>query len=340
MKFRSLLGGLPTLVLAGTTAWMLSTNPLAAPLVERGATDLRLALDSRVARVATPAWFDTALSEAVAAGDADRARMLLSLATELDRPVDRAPAEALIARADAPLAQAAECGACMTDIATCPSVRLLAACAVPFELSPLGDLNALRRAGLAWGAGEDVDRIDAALALLGLGATAAAVASGGSSASVKAGAGLLRTARRMGSVSPALARQFDLPVRWSALPAYLRGTAPLDEVADTARLARIGTLASDMERVRRATSTPEALRLLRLVDTPEEAARLARVAEAAGPRTSRTIAVLGKSRAFRATLRLTRTAAATLVLLWLTVTQIAVLIAARAGNGMWRAALR
>ncbi|TFL19390.1 hypothetical protein [Jannaschia formosa] len=330
------LRALPLLATAAATGWMLSTNPLARPFVDRSTTELALALEARVARVATAEWLQSALDGAVAEGDSERAAMFLSLADELGRPIYRDPAETLVARADSPLAQAAGCGACMADTARCESVRLLAACAVPFELSPLGDLNALRRAGLAWGAGEEVDRVDAGLALLGLGATAAVLASGGSSASVKAGAGLLRMARRMGSLSPALARQLDLPVRWAALPGYLRGTARLEDVTDTARLARIGALAREMEAVRRATSTPEALRLLRHVDGPEDAARLARLAEAAGPRTPQVMAVLGKSRAFRATLRLSRTAAATLALVWLTATQLAILLATRAGALLWR----
>lgn len=125
---------------------MLSTNPFAAPLVERGTTGIRLTLEAQVARIASAEWLQAGLDDAVAKADADRAEMLLALATELDRSVERAAAEALVAKASAPLAQAAACGACMADIANCESLRLVAACAVPFELSPLGDVNALRRA--------------------------------------------------------------------------------------------------------------------------------------------------------------------------------------------------
>lgn len=337
---RPLLRAVPVLATVAATAWALSTNPLAAPHVTRSAEELRLALEARVARVATPEWIAAGLAEAVAEGDADRAEMLLGLAEELGRDVPRAQAEALVARAAAPLARAADCGACMADAAACESAPMLAACAVPFELSPLGDLNALRRAGLAWAAGEAVDRIDASLALVGLGATAAVLASGGSSVAVKAGAGLMRTARRMGSLTPALARRIDLPIRWGAVPSYLRGTARLEDVTDPVRAAAMAVVAREMGAVRRATSTPEALRLLRHVDGPEDAARLARVAEAAGPRTGRTLAVLGKGRAFRATVRLSRAAAGTLALLWLSAVQIAMVLASWAGGALWRAVLR
>ncbi len=293
--------------------------------------DVSLTLERMVRRTASPAWLEAALAEAVAAEDAERAEMLVELAGDLGRDVDTAATRALMAEADGWTASAAGCAACMIDVATCPSVAQLAVCAVPFELSPLGDANALRRAAYAWSVGEEVDRLDAGLALVGLGATAAILVSGGSSATVKAGAGLLRLARRMGSVTPGLARVLEVPVRWGAVPGYVMGRATLAEVTDLARLDRAGAIAADLGRVREATSTAETLRLVRFVETPDDAARLARVAEAAGPRTARTLEVLGKGRAFRATVRLSRAAVGALVLIWLTAVQIAVVLATRLG---------
>lgn len=328
---RRLLRSAPLLVTCGALAWAFSTNPLAVPFTERAARDLALTLDRQVARRASADWIEAELAQAVAAGEAERAEMLLGLADDLGRNVDQSQAEALIAAQSGLLTGAIACGACMVDIRSCPSLAHIAACAAPFEMSPLGDLNALRRAGYAWATDAQIDTLDASLALVGLGATGALLVSGGSSAGIKAGAGLLRMARRMGSLTPGMARMLRLPVRLDALPAYLRGTGNLEDVTDVARLTRLSEVARDMDRVRKATSAPEALRLMRLVDTPEDAARLARVAEAAGPRTTRTVAVLGKSRAFRATVRLSRAAAGTLILLWLTLTQMAVVIGTRIG---------
>ena len=192
---------------------------------------------------------------------------------------------------------------------------------MPFELSPLGDANALRRAGAAWARGEPVDRVEAGLAAVGLGATAAILASGGTSAAVKAGASLLRMARRMGTLPPALLRLARRAVADPAARASLRGVA------------------GDLGRVRAAAGTATALRSLRLVEGTRDAARLARVAEAAGPRTGRTLAVLGRGRAFRATVRLSRAAAGTLALLWLCAAQAGVLMATRLGGAVWRAAV-
>ena len=326
-----LIRALPLAATLAATGWALSSNPLAAPLVERSAADLSLTLERMVRRTATEEWLSAAMAEAVAAEDAERAEMLVGLAEDLGRDVDTVAARALIEEAEGWTATVAGCGTCMLDIATCPSLSQLTFCAVPFELSPAGDLNALRRAAFAWTSGGEVDALDAGLALVGLGATAAILVTGGSSATVKAGTGLLRLARRMGSLTPGLARVLRVPVKWDAVPGYLLGRVPLDRVTDVARLNRVGAVAADLGRVREATSTAETLRLVRLVDTPEDATRLARVAEAAGPRTTRTFATLGKTRAFRATLRLSRTAIGALVLLWLTALQIALILATRAG---------
>ncbi|SFJ38110.1 hypothetical protein [Jannaschia pohangensis] len=313
------LRAFPLVVTMGATAWALSTNPLAAPLVERGKVDLILTLERQVRRAATTEWITAELDQATQAEDLDRAEMLIDLARDLERPVDTRAAEAMIASRSGWTAAAADCAACMVDVGSCPSIRQLAACAVPFELSPLGDANALRRAGIAWWNEEDIDGIDAGLAVVGLGATGAVVMSGGSSLSVKAGAGMLRIARRMGTLTPGLTRLLD--------------------VTDVAKRPVLQAVAADLGAVRAATSAPETLRLMRLVDTPEDAARLARVAEAAGPRTTRTLATLGKARAFRATLRLSRMAAGTLILLWLCLTQVAMVLAVRLGGVVARTLL-
>ena len=314
-------GSSPLLATLSVTLWALSTNPFAAPFVERTEAELSLALERAVRRTASAAWIEKELARAVADADADRAAMLLALADDLGRGVPRAAAEALVASRSGWSARAADCVACMADVAACPSAAALAACAVPFELSPLGDANALRRAGVAWATGAEVDRFEAGLAALGLGATAAVVVTGGTSIGVKAGAGLMRMARRMGTLPPGVAR--------------LARAA----VGDPAARARLRALAADLGRVRAAAGTGDALRLARLADGPEDAARLARVAEAAGPRTGRTVAVLGKSRAFRATVRLGRAAAGTLALLWACALQLGAMLATRAGGAVWRAAL-
>ncbi|CUH28099.1 hypothetical protein JSE7799_00799 [Jannaschia seosinensis] len=310
---------LPLALTLGATVWALSSNPFAAPFVERSQAELTLTLERMVRSRADAEWVAAELDKAVQAEDLDRTAMLVTLARDLDRAVDVSAAKALLEARESWLAAAKTCAACMAETATCPSLTMLGSCAVPFEMSPLGDLNALRRAGTAWWDEEEIDRLDAGLALVGLGATGAVVLSGGSSLTVKAGAGMLRTARRMGSITPGMARLLDMN--------------------DAAARPVLRTVAADLGTVRTATSTAATLRLMRLVDTPEDATRLARVAEAAGPRTPRVMAVLGKSRAFRATVRLSRGAAGALVLIWLTALQAATAFATWLGGRVLRAGI-
>jgi hypothetical protein len=90
----------------------------------------------------------------------------------------------------------ADCGTCAIDIRPADSLGQIAACAIPFELTPFGDLNALRRQSTAWLYGSrDVDEIETGLALVGLAATALVVVSGGGSYAVKGGLSALRAAR-------------------------------------------------------------------------------------------------------------------------------------------------
>ena len=327
----------------GGAWWALSQNPFAAPLAERSVEQTARTVEAAFRRSFTPGWLDGALAAALADGDSARALWLADLAQAEGMPLPPAHAQAVAdirARAESWTAQAADCAACAWDIRDCASLTMMAACALPVELSPLGDVNALRRQAAAALAGETVDGLETGLALVGLGATVLVVATGGSSSVVKAGAAGIRTARRLGSLTPDFARVLDaaadLPVNWGAA---LRA-APLEEITDTAKLARLGSIAADLGRVAARAGPAETLVLLRHVDSAEDAGTLARLADASGPRTLSRMEVLGKSRAFRATLRLTDMAVGTLAAIWAAVLQAGVMLASLAGRLALRPLLR
>lgn len=327
----------------GGAWWALAQNPFAAPVLERTTTDTARTIEAAFHRTFTPGWLDSALAQALATGDDARALWLADLADAEGMPLPPAHAQAVAAlreRADSWAAQAADCAACAWDIRDCASLTMMAACALPVEVSPLGDVNALRRQAVAALAGAEVDGLETGLALVGLGATVLVVATGGSSTVVKAGAAGIRTARRLGSLTPDFARVLDdaadLPVNWGAA---LRA-APLEEITDTAKLARLGSITADLGRVAARAGPAETLVLLRHVDSAEDAATLARLADATGPRTLAHVEVLGKSRAFRATLRLTDMAVGTLAAIWAAVLQAGVMLASLIGRLALRPLLR
>ncbi len=236
-----------------------------------------------------------------------------ALATERGQtlPPDlRAALDAARAEDTGFFANAANCAACAYDPAVCALSNVFL-CHAPIALTPIGDAAAITRAAIDYMAGEDVDRIDVTLAIVGLGATVTVVATGGTSLVAKAGASGLKLARNMGRLSPRLnamlARAATDGVDWIAL----RRAGSVDDIAASLRadaFAPVVRIAADLERVRVATDTTTALHLLPLVDDATDATRLARAAETLGPRVIARAEVLGKARLLRATVRITGTA--------------------------------
>lgn len=338
---RAALTGM-TLATGGATAATLTLNPFAQPLVERGTGEVRVALERAMAREVTAAWLAPRIEAALAEGDRDRLEMLASLANRYGAGL----APEMWARIDAALAppplaeRASDCAACAVEIESCATLSELAACALPFEMTVAGDVNALRRqAQVALGGGE-VDRLEAGLALVGIGATLAVLATGGASYVLKAGATSLRLARRMGALTPGFGRVLgeaaDLPVDWRAV---LRG-GTLAEITDIPKLERLARIAGDVGTIRTNTSAAEALVLLRHVESAEDAARLARLSAAAGPETRATMEVLGKTRAFRALTRVSESFLAALALVTVLAAQLGMLALSLAGRRLFRPVAR
>ncbi|GGL52374.1 hypothetical protein [Wenxinia marina] len=323
---------------------LLTQSPFTAPFVDRTADEARRQLTVALSREVTAEWVAAEMGAALEAGDLDRARLVAGLAERFGRevPPDLAEEYAALEEAETGLwATTRTCARCAADIAECPRLDLLAACGIPVEISPVGDANALRRAGVAWWREEEIDRLDVGLAIVGLGATTLVVASGGSSLTVKAGAGLLRVARRMDTLRPAfvadLSRLSDVGLRPARITPYLLGRAELDEVADMTRVAALGAVAADLGRIVERTSVADAVHLMRHVDGAEDAARVARAADVMGPQTRATFDALGKGRVFRALVRLTDLAIVAAAALYALVLQLALLAAERLGRATLRA---
>ncbi|HBT02612.1 MAG TPA: hypothetical protein DEB47_22815, partial [Citreicella sp.] len=324
-----LLRLLPMVVTLGLMVWALQDNPLARPLVAASDQQIRASLDRALAARLPPERLVLELDEALMTNDLDRIDMLLPLADRVGLTPDPAQAEAITALREAESgfwAGAADCARCAADVADCPSLRMLGACGIPLELTPVGDLNALRRAGIALWEEQDVDEVEVTLAAIGLAATGAIVLTGGSSATVKAGATALRLGRRMGTLTSGFAA--DL-ARLTDAAMLRRLLARSGDAADSARLARANALAGDVTRVVGNTSMSDGILLLRHVDSAEDAARLARLSDVAGPETRGVIEVLGKSRTFRALLRVSDEALAAVALIWLGLGQLV------ASVGLW-----
>lgn len=334
---------------AGTalTGARIAADPGLSPLREAGADWIRAETDRLLAETATP----EAVAERMTARLDETPRNWLALDALKDLAEERGiplpdPLRTRFAMSRAAdhgvLAQAASCAACAYDPAQC-SLSQVMFCQAPIALTPIGDVAGITRAGVAYASGEAVDGVDLALSVVGLGATVAVIASGGSSVVVKAGAGLAKLARKMGRLSPRLVAMATDAVRtgvdWAMLPA-VRSVDELRAVIRTDAFLPLTATLTDLERLRAATDTTTALHLLPLVDDAADARKLAVAAEALGPKTVGRAEMLGKARLMRATLRLSDTAltlAASLSALFLS---LAGLVGAGASRRLSRALLR
>lgn len=336
--------------LAATTIcvfWIMAQSPFAALLVDRSIDQTRAVLTRAMAREVDLAWLLPRLQDAILSEDLMQLDLLVGLANDhsviLPAPMV-ADIAALDAAASGPVARATACGACAIDVTACATLGQIGACALPFELTPAGDVNALRRAGVTYLDGGDVDRLDLGLAVIGLGATGAVLATGGTSYGLKAGTSVLRMARRLGTLSaPLAARLGDLvggAVRWDRMDdlAALR-ISPADMI-NHANMGELADLGGSLRRVADKTSVAETVALMRYVDTTQDAARLARVTGALGPKTRGAFEVLGKTRAMRAAVRISDIAIGAAVAIYALILQIATLGAQQCGNATLRAVRR
>lgn len=331
LSLRAALVALPL----GLGVWGLSQNPFAQPFLDRSTQEVAQTLEARFKRHFTPHWLENELQRALEQPDPARVIWLADLAIAEGTPLPEAllPQIEMIRQEESALSKSTtDCLRCAWDPAHCEKLSHLALCAVPIELSPLGDLNGLRRQGMNYATGAEVDQLELGLSLVGLAATGTILVTGGGSALVKAGTGSLRLAKRIGSLPPSLARNLtqaaDLPVNWSAV---LRA-APLEEITDTAKLARLSGMTSDLGRIAKNTSTAEALVLMKHLDTPEDITRMARLSDAAGAKTLSRVEVLGKARAFRALTRVSDLAIGTVAALWAAVLQVLMMGASALGR--------
>ena len=310
-----------TVLTAVANVVALTQGPFVEPWVVRTKAEALLALDRAIVGQLTPEWVGAELDAAVDGDDLARAELLLELAERHEVPVsgpriDRA--RSYVDRETGLVAQLEMCSSCFADPADCRTPSVLLVCNLPVELTVIGDARTLAEAGADAVAGDPVDRIDVALATVGIGASALAPLTGGTSYSVKVGSTALRVARRMGvlgrGLGRALSKASDIPFRWSKVDEFVE-TGNLDVVTDSRLLQELADIAGDLGTVGRNAHPMDTIFLLRHVENVEDAAGLAQVSKVAGKRTREAVEVLGLQKAAKAIRRLSDFAMLTIGLL-------------------------
>jgi len=284
----------------------IAENPALSPMIDRTADEIAALTDRMMAREATPERLAELITNRLAEEPRNWVALqaLSEVAAEQGHALPAAYAEAW-KQDSGLLAMSGDCLACMWDISTC-SLSTALICKAPILLTPVEDLRGVVKAGADYTMGQPVDQLDLGLSVVGLGATAAFVATGGTSATVKAGTATIRLARGMGRLSPRLTTRMTAAVtdgiRWADLP-KVRGADDAVALLRTDTLRPLAETVTDLGRVADATGPVPALHLLPLVDDAVDARRLARASEALGAKTVSRAEVLGKSRLLRATIR-------------------------------------
>ena len=299
-----------SLVTTGLAGFRIARDPLVAPLIDRSGQHIVAATDRLMAEYATADRVAALMADRL--GETPRNWVAIEALEEVAAERGLALPPALTAARTAAwdedsdwLTGIGECARCAYDPSACTLSNVLL-CQVPVALTPLGDIAGISRAGTAAATGGNVDEIDLGLSIIGLGATALVLASGGSSAAVKIGASTARLARQMNLLSPRLTAEGLTALRrgvdWAALPA-VRSSDDLARVVRMDVLAPVVAVVGDMGRIQGAVGTTRALHLLAYVEDATDARRMARATEALGARSVGRIEVLGKARFLRATTR-------------------------------------
>lgn len=305
-----------SLILTLVAATQIATSDELAPLRERTAAEIVAATDAMMARSATPQRMAELIAARLAEDPRNWATLTalrdaaeeqgVALPPELSIAFDRAKAE------DSSLANmAGNCAACAWDIAAC-SLSTAMVCKLPILVTPVEDVRGVAKAGWDYVAGEDVDEVDLGLSIVGLGATALILFTGGTSETLKLGASAAKLARGMKILSPGLERMALTAVRtgvdWKALTRIDGSVESLTRAVRLDAFRPLADVTSDIGRMGAAIGPTSALHLLRYVDDAPQARQMARAAEALGPRTVARAEVLGPARLMRSTMRLTGTA--------------------------------
>lgn len=315
---RRLVRRLLALALAGSlavtalTTARVALDPALSPLRDATAQEIVAATDRMLLTGATPARIEDLVLTRLAQSPRNWASLtaIRELADERGIPLapDTAAAfDAAFATDGGVVKQAGDCARCIWDITQCSLDKVLI-CRAPVDLTFVGDLAGVARAGSAYATGAEIDEIDLGLSVVGLAATAAILVSGGGSGAIKAGAGAVKVARGMGRLSDGVQDMARTAVKngvnWGALPAA-RSADDLYAALRWEAFLPLSETLTGVDRIRAATGTTGMLHILPMIGTATDAKRIANAAEALGPRLVGRAEVLGKARLLRATTRIT-----------------------------------
>ncbi len=186
--------------------------------------------------------------------------------------------------------------------------------AITSDLTVVGDLRDIGQEGTKLVAGEEYSELILGLSVVGVAATGATIASGGSTLPVKVGVSLMKIAKRTGALTRAFARQLGDLVRASVNFSRLRRSLSSADLANnratrrtvtefgkTLDLSKLTPVLDDMASLQRAAGPAESVRLLSRVESANDLRRVTRMSGKLGTKTRGVMTLTGKTslRAFK-----------------------------------------
>ncbi|MBL4873705.1 MAG: hypothetical protein JKY41_10010 [Rhodobacteraceae bacterium] len=288
-------------------------NPTATLLVERATEDVAARIEKQLSTHVTQESIETRIAElldeqprnwlVIKAVEEVAADQDIFIGTELQTKRDIADNDD-----NGVLAFTGKCAACAWNPARC-DLSAVVICRVPVDLTPIGDVVGVVRESKHYVFGEEVDMFELGLSAVGLGAVVLVPLTGGTSATVKIGASMAKTAKRMGRISDPLLRLLRRTFTGAIDRDIIAKSSFGSYFADVRRAINPDAIkpalmvVDDLGSIRTSVGIPHTLHLMKNIDTPSDARAIARVADVTGDRTVGVFEVLGKSRVFRSTMR-------------------------------------
>lgn len=248
------------------------------------------------------------ITAALAADDADLAASFLDLAAERGVPVDGALAQR-VAEANTTAAQArrAAGGFWRGLISGEPDDLATLAGTTAGDLFVFGDIRDAARESMHIAVGEPADHLVLGLACVGIAVTAGTYGTAGAAAPARVGLTVIKAARKTGRIGGRMAAWIGHSLREVVdVPAIRRAfasasiTQPVLVVRaarDAVKIEKAGGLmhlVEDLGKVERKAGTRAALDGLKVVETPADMARVAKLAEKKGSKTRAILRLLGR----------------------------------------------
>lgn len=245
---------------------------------------------------------------AIQADDPKEARLYLGLAQTFGYPLAAAEFESELQRLESPLNQARRT---VNDFASGfldgqgDSTASVAG-AVTSDFTVVGDVRDLWEQYQQYAKGEPVNELIVSLAGVGVGLTAATLASAGAAGPVKSGVSTTKLAARTGHLTGSfqrfLLKQSMDVFDYKAFLLALRGEKSVENISQAAVRAynpqavdALTHTAGHINRIRKASSTADTLHLLQYVENGDDLIRLEKLAVQYGPQTRGILKLLGRS---------------------------------------------